>query len=77
VDDLEVWDDVEPIKCKCGADSWFSSKWDAHFCKDCNKWLEKNECNHSHTYGMGVRECYFECWNRPKKPLQSQSGQHS
>ncbi|MBS3067988.1 HEAT repeat domain-containing protein [Candidatus Micrarchaeota archaeon] len=56
-DSFEAEDDK---KCPdCEATQWYSMKYDAYFCKKCNKWLET---------GCKDPECKF-CLERPKRPL--------
>ena len=51
-------------KCPtCGAIQFYSIRYDAYFCKKCNKWLET---------GCDDQECKF-CLERPEKPLSKLS----
>lgn len=44
----------------------YSEKWDAHFCRECNLWLEV-KCS---TEPGDTANCRFECWNRPERPIE-------
>ena len=51
--------EADDRKCPdCEATQWYSIKYDAYFCKKCNKWLET---------GCKDPKCEF-CMSRPEKP---------
>jgi hypothetical protein len=46
--------------CKCKAKADYNEKYDTHFCKACNIWLE-SKCED--------KDC-FHCSNRPEFPIK-------
>lgn len=44
---------------ECGQEIEYNEKWDAHYCKECNIWLER---------GCSDDCLYFHCSERPKCP---------
>lgn len=58
--------------CECNLS--YSDKWDAKYCRVCNEWRDKkcSEIN-INDYESNIIECYFECWNRPEKPIREGS----
>jgi hypothetical protein len=50
-------------KClDCFTERQYNEHFDAHFCRDCDKWLEEK---------CGDEECEY-CWGRPPKPSNCQ-----
>ena len=52
----------------CKKLAWYSDKWDALFCKDCDVWLEKGCSVTKEEIEKDPYACVFNCWKRPKKP---------
>lgn len=63
---IRIWADVEPINCHiCNGESKYTPTWDAHFCPECNEWLQP-ACDQAVCI-----DCPYETWNRPERPLQN------
>lgn len=46
----------------------YSEDWDARYCEICNEWKDK-KCSETNI-NINQIECFYECWNRPERPLE-------
>ena len=47
----------------CNTKPRYNSQYDSYYCKKCNVWLEP-PCG-----AVDHKECWFDCVNRPERPL--------